>query len=479
MEGTYKLDVAVHKRDGYPYDYHRLLYTFRVKSRSKEVGIYRPRHTWAFSAEISRLEPGSGSSVDANDLRCSFRYAQGSCRFPKPRILSRASRQAHRTVVFTNGVFDLLHPGHVRYLEDARREGDALIVAVNSDRSVRAIKGPMRPVNPEGERAEVVAALACVDAVVIFDEETPQQIISRLQPDVLAKGADWAMDAIVGRETVEQRGGRVVRIPLAEGYCNVGDNKEDTGALGFLLQALRSTECLPRHRSICRRYSRPPRLGREWIRLRRTCAACRHRRRPCMSRRDRAIARMPCASSSSPGTRTWIEFCIDTRFFLAALEGASASALEDAVKPFPSLQIDPYRAIAPHFGVASARAAALHAIANGSATVVVRLCRRASDAAQRARQPRSRGDSNSGMEWTSTRWRSATCLPTRASTREDPVDEHGEFCVRGGIVDYFPAGADNPITGRVRRRDDRVNSQVRPVYPAINRNARIKRRWCR
>ncbi len=86
--------------------------------------------------------------------------------------MSTRYRQAHRTVVFTNGVFDLLHPGHVRYLQDARREGDALIVAVNSDRSVRAIKGPTRPVNPEGERAEVVAALACVDAVVMFDEET-------------------------------------------------------------------------------------------------------------------------------------------------------------------------------------------------------------------------------------------------------------------------------------------------------------------
>ena len=132
-------------------------------------------------------------------------------------MLSR-NRQARRTVVFTNGVFDLLHPGHVRYLRDARREGDVLIVAVNSDRSVRAIKGPTRPVNPEEERAEVVAALACVDAVVVFDDETPQQIISRLQPDVLAKGADWAMEAIVGRETVEQRGGRVVRIPLAEGH---------------------------------------------------------------------------------------------------------------------------------------------------------------------------------------------------------------------------------------------------------------------
>ena len=129
-------------------------------------------------------------------------------------------RQTNRTIVFTNGVFDLLHPGHVRYLQDARREGDALIVAVNSDRSVRAIKGPARPINPEQERAEVVAALACVDAVVIFDEDDPQQIVHRLQPDVLVKGADWATDAIVGRETVEKRGGRVVRIPLAEGYSS-------------------------------------------------------------------------------------------------------------------------------------------------------------------------------------------------------------------------------------------------------------------
>ena len=137
---------------------------------------------------------------------------------PEAQDFVTRNRQARRTVVFTNGVFDLLHPGHVRYLRDARREGDVLIVAVNSDRSVRAIKGPTRPVNPEEERAEVVAALACVDAVVVFDDETPQQIVSRLQPDVLAKGADWAMEAIVGRETVEQRGGRVVRIPLAEGH---------------------------------------------------------------------------------------------------------------------------------------------------------------------------------------------------------------------------------------------------------------------
>ena len=127
-------------------------------------------------------------------------------------------RTAGKTVVFTNGVFDLLHPGHVRYLLDARREGDALVVALNSDRSVRVIKGSSRPLNPEHERAEVLAALACVDAVVIFDEDDPRQVISRLGPDVLVKGADWAADAILGRETVEARGGRVVRVPLANGY---------------------------------------------------------------------------------------------------------------------------------------------------------------------------------------------------------------------------------------------------------------------
>jgi D-beta-D-heptose 7-phosphate kinase/D-beta-D-heptose 1-phosphate adenosyltransferase len=127
-------------------------------------------------------------------------------------------RDAGKTIVFTNGVFDLLHPGHVRYLQAARSEGDALVVAVNSDRSVRAIKGPTRPLNPENERAEVLAALECVDAVLVFDEDDPQQTISRLQPDVLVKGADWAVDAIVGRETVEARGGRVVRIALADGH---------------------------------------------------------------------------------------------------------------------------------------------------------------------------------------------------------------------------------------------------------------------
>jgi len=123
-----------------------------------------------------------------------------------------------RRVVFTNGVFDILHPGHVRYLAEARRQGDALIVALNSDRSVRAIKGPERPVHPEAERAEVITALAVVDAAVVFDEDTPLQIITAIQPDVLVKGADWAHDRIVGRDVVEARGGVVIRVKVEEGH---------------------------------------------------------------------------------------------------------------------------------------------------------------------------------------------------------------------------------------------------------------------
>ena len=133
-------------------------------------------------------------------------------------FVERARAQGKR-IVFTNGVFDILHPGHVRYLRDARALGDLLIVGINSDRSVKALaKAPDRPINTEAERAEVLAALASVDAVVIFDEDTPHAIISALQPDILVKGADWGENDIVGRDVVEARGGRVVRVPLADGY---------------------------------------------------------------------------------------------------------------------------------------------------------------------------------------------------------------------------------------------------------------------
>ncbi|HXG54293.1 MAG TPA: D-glycero-beta-D-manno-heptose 1-phosphate adenylyltransferase [Vicinamibacterales bacterium] len=127
-------------------------------------------------------------------------------------------RAAGRRVVFTNGVFDILHPGHVRYLQHARALGDVLIIGLNADRSVRGNKGASRPINPEQERAEVLAALECVDAVVVFDEDTPADIIKAVQPDILVKGADWAEDAIVGRDTVEARGGRVVRVPVEQGF---------------------------------------------------------------------------------------------------------------------------------------------------------------------------------------------------------------------------------------------------------------------
>ncbi len=132
--------------------------------------------------------------------------------------LAAGLRENGRSVVFTNGVFDLLHPGHVRYLRAARQEGDALIVAVNSDRSVRGNKGPSRPVTPESERAEMIAALECVTAAVIFDEPTPAGIIRAIRPHVLVKGADWAADRIVGRDTVEADGGRVVRVAIEPGW---------------------------------------------------------------------------------------------------------------------------------------------------------------------------------------------------------------------------------------------------------------------
>jgi rfaE bifunctional protein nucleotidyltransferase chain/domain len=139
---------------------------------------------------------------------------------PAAAALAKSWRGEGKRIAFTNGVFDILHPGHVRYLQAARAEADALIVAVNSDRSVRAIKGPTRPINPEHERAEILVALRCVDAVVIFDEDDPAEIIRAIQPDVLVKGADWAVDKIIGRDTVEARGGRVVRMKIEDDWSS-------------------------------------------------------------------------------------------------------------------------------------------------------------------------------------------------------------------------------------------------------------------
>ena len=126
-------------------------------------------------------------------------------------------RREGKRLVFTNGCFDLLHPGHVRYLAEARSLGDVLVVGLNSDRSVRALKGQGRPILNEQERAAVIAGLEAVDYVIVFDEETPRALVAELLPDVLVKGGDWPMDQIIGREEVEAAGGRVLSLPYIEG----------------------------------------------------------------------------------------------------------------------------------------------------------------------------------------------------------------------------------------------------------------------
>ncbi len=134
----------------------------------------------------------------------------------------RARQAAGGRVVFTNGCFDILHPGHVTYLEEARRQGDCLVLGLNSDASIRRIKGPARPVNREADRARVLAALGCVDWVTIFDEDTPLSLIRAVAPDVLVKGADWAVEDIVGGPEVVAAGGRVVTIPLVDNCSTTG-----------------------------------------------------------------------------------------------------------------------------------------------------------------------------------------------------------------------------------------------------------------
>lgn len=129
----------------------------------------------------------------------------------------KTARKKGKKVVFTNGCFDIIHAGHVRYLKKARSLGDILVVGLNSDSSVKAIKGESRPIVPQNERAEVLSALSSVDRVVIFNETTPEKLIKAIRPDILAKGADWAAKDIVGADIVRKNGGKVSRITLAKG----------------------------------------------------------------------------------------------------------------------------------------------------------------------------------------------------------------------------------------------------------------------
>jgi D-glycero-beta-D-manno-heptose 1-phosphate adenylyltransferase len=131
-------------------------------------------------------------------------------------------RATGRKIVFTNGCFDLIHTGHTRYLAKAKSFGDVLVVAVNSDESVRAIKGKKRPINAEADRVETLAALESVDFVTLFEEPDPYRVISELQPDVLVKGGDWPVEKIIGRDVVEARGGKVVNVPYVEGASTTG-----------------------------------------------------------------------------------------------------------------------------------------------------------------------------------------------------------------------------------------------------------------
>ncbi len=148
--------------------------------------------------------------------------AEKLCSNEEARQCVAAWQALGKKVVFTNGCFDILHAGHVRYLTAARSLGDALVVGLNSDASVRRLKGPNRPVSCEADRAEVLAALAAVDAVTIFDEDTPEALISHILPDVLVKGADWPVDRIAGAAAVLAHGGQVLTVPLLEGRSTSG-----------------------------------------------------------------------------------------------------------------------------------------------------------------------------------------------------------------------------------------------------------------
>ena len=230
VEGSYILDIAAHRRDGTPYDYHRGLYSFRVRSRVKDVGVYRPRHQWTFSETLLMDPPPDRAELE---LRPTERLARRSSAETRASLQNdRASfRALGQQVVFTNGCFDILHAGHIRLLEQARAEGDVLVVGINSDASVKRLKGEARPVIGEHERAEALLALEGVDRVVIYDEDTPLETIKALRPDVLVKGADWALDQIVGCQEVEALGGRVVRVTLLpERSTTALIRKAETGA---------------------------------------------------------------------------------------------------------------------------------------------------------------------------------------------------------------------------------------------------------
>ncbi len=195
--------------------------------RNTELAHYRLIQK---TARVYHLSESGAGRQRAKVTHVNIWYLMGRLSKPMGRIVTREelmalvsrAKRGSRRVVFTNGCFDLLHPGHIRTLEEARALGDVLVVGLNRDASVREAKGDSRPVVAEEERAELLAALEAVDFVVLFSEPTPRELVSQLLPDVLVKGADWGSTEIVGREEVERAGGRVVSVPLEPGYSTTG-----------------------------------------------------------------------------------------------------------------------------------------------------------------------------------------------------------------------------------------------------------------
>jgi rfaE bifunctional protein nucleotidyltransferase chain/domain len=188
-----------------------------LPSTSINIRQHRRRRSQSCGGEIRKLR-------DRRAARAAARHnvSVGRIYTREKLVAARAEwKRQGKTVVFTNGCYDILHPGHVRLLEQARSLGDVLVLALNGDASVRRLKGPGRPFTPERDRAELAAALAAVDAVTLFDEDTPRELVSALLPDILVKGADWA-HWVAGREEVEAAGGRVLTLPLEPGYSTTG-----------------------------------------------------------------------------------------------------------------------------------------------------------------------------------------------------------------------------------------------------------------
>ncbi len=400
--------------------------------------------------------------------------------------IAAREKRAGRRVVFTNGCFDLLHPGHVRCLADARRLGDLLIVAVNSDRSVRGNKGTDRPLVPQQDRAEVLAALASVDYVAIFDEPTPRALISRVLPNILVKGADWALDQVAGREEVEAAGGRVVSIPLAAGIFHDESGRKNSQRRGPFTkcrgEASPLSMILPSVSETLASVSRHPALESVVSALRQGVS---RERLAGLTETAKALHRRANHRRTSPSHRVLVateaqaeSLAASLQFFYSALAGQQATE----VAVLPAVDALPWQDAAPHAEILETRAVTLWRYSTGMARVVVAPIAaarmRLADAAFYAQQAKSlaREDNISLDEL-------VAHLRRVGYESHDMVEMPGQFTVRGGIVDVFPAEAERPVRlelfgdalESLREFDPNTQRSVRPIehvtFPPLLENA--------